>query len=80
MKKKTANDNDENISDIINNNPVQVIFLVFAIATVIWMVPFFLACYNFVRYNMEHKPDNYEFPQFKDFWIAGASSIIFYTI
>ena len=44
------------------------------------MVPFSVACYKFVRFNIENKPQAYDFPQFRDFWIPALSSVVFYSI
>jgi len=79
-KKSKPKEREENIANIVKTNPIQIVFFLFGVATMIWMVPFFIACYNFVRYNMEHKPETYEYPEFKDFWIPAASSIVFYGI
>jgi hypothetical protein len=52
-------------------------FLLFAVVTLGMLVPFTLACWDFIEQSNRNKPDGYEFPKFSDFKITLASSVVF---
>lgn len=67
------------MTDLIKN-PVQFIFLLFAIFTIIILVPFGLEGYIFTVKWRQNTPKNYEFPLISDFWITGVASVVFALI
>ena len=43
--KEVIVEKNEKIKDIVKGNPIQKIFMVLAIFTAIWLIPFSYACY-----------------------------------
>ena len=68
-----------NLSDL-TKDPKQLIFLIFAVFTLVMLIPFTHAGYLFAYESMKKAPKGYEFPGVSDFWVTGVSSIVFACI
>ena len=61
----------------ILKNPIQVLFLVCGILSLVGACPFTYFCYKHIKKAHENKPDDYEFPSWKDFkWTLLSVAII----
>lgn len=61
----------------ILQSPIQLLFAIIAIFTALGIVPFTKAGYDFIIKARNNKPQGYEFPEFKDFWITGVAALVF---
>ena len=64
------------LTDLLSD-PVQFVFLLFAVFTLAMLIPFTYAGYIFTVNSTRDAPKNYDFPGLNDFWITGVSSIVF---
>ena len=61
----------------ILKNPIQVLFLIFGILSVILVFPFTYFCYSYIQKVHESKKGNYELPDWRDFkWTLLSIAII----
>jgi len=66
--------------DIVKQSPMQYVFIILGVLTLVWMIPFTIAGKNFSAENYKNKPSDYEFPVFSDMKIPMATSVVFYGI
>jgi hypothetical protein len=65
------------IRELIDYSPMQLIFLIFVVATNIAMVPWIYYSYVFVQKIKSEAPAGYDFPTIYDFKMTAVSSVVF---
>ena len=57
--------------------PIQIFFVLCVLLAIVGVGPFTFYCYQYIEKAFENKPDDYEFPNWKDFkWTLLSVAII----